>query len=58
MPDEVEKPAQKKKPGLVKGVIMQDGVFSSVGVHNKGDKVELPEEDVAALEANGFITRL
>ncbi|MCC6779912.1 MAG: hypothetical protein IT537_25315 [Hyphomicrobiales bacterium] len=52
------KPAKKSKAHLVKGVIMQDGVFSSLGVHNKGDKVELPEVDVVALEKNQFITRV
>lgn len=44
--------------GLVRGVIMEDGVFSSLGVHKKGEKVEIPESDVVALEKNNFITRL
>lgn len=42
----------------VRVVIMQDGVFSSIGVHDKGDKPDLPEEDVAVLEERGFATRL
>lgn len=53
-----EKKAAKTAPKTVRVVIMTDGVFSSLGVHNKGDKVELPEEDVAILEDRGFATRL
>lgn len=53
-----EKKKAKGEPKGVRVVIMQDGVFSSLGVHNKGDKVELPEEDVAILEDRGFATRL
>lgn len=52
-----QKTAKAKASGLVKGVILHDDCFSSKGRHMKGEKVELPEEDVAALEKNGFITR-
>jgi hypothetical protein len=50
-------PASPVEAG-VKVVIMQDGVFSSIGVHNKGDKVVLSEADVVILEGKGFATRL
>lgn len=62
MSDEAEqtdaKKPKAKATALVKGVIMHDDCFSSIGRHKKGEKVELPEEDVAALEKNGFITRI
>lgn len=57
MSEETKKQA-KKASGLVKVVIMEDGVWSSSGRHNKGDKPELPEEDVAVLEGRGMATRL
>lgn len=52
------KKPRAKTPALVKGVILQDDCFSSVGRHMKGDKVELLEDDVTALEKNGFIARI
>lgn len=42
----------------VRGVIMQDDVFSSLGKHNKGDVVELPEFDADVLEKNRFFVRV
>lgn len=53
-----KKKSAKAEPKGVRVVIMEDGVFSSVGIHNKGDKADLPEEDVAILEERGFATRL
>lgn len=49
---------QKARTGTARGVILTDGVFSSIGTHVKGEKVELPESDVATLEAGGHITRI
>jgi hypothetical protein len=59
-PAEPAAPANSGKPPttLVKGVILADGVFSSQGKHSKGEKVELPLDDVVSLEANNFITRI
>lgn len=50
---------EKEQPAAgVKVVIMQDGVFSSIGVHNKGEKPVLSEYDVKILEEKGLATRV
>lgn len=56
--EQSDKKKAKDGPKGVRVVIMQDGVFSSLGVHNKGDKVALSEQDVSILEERGFATRL
>lgn len=57
--DKTEKPsAAEQGNGLVAVVVLVDESFSSMGMHYKGDKVLLPEEDVIAMERNKLVTRV
>lgn len=53
-PRKVEEPAAAG----VKVVVMIDECFSSLGMHRKGEKVDLPEDDVAAMEAKEQVVRI
>lgn len=57
-PEPEKKPEGKKKGGIARLVFLQDGVFSSVGVHNKGDKVEVPEAEAKLHVEKGLATRI
>lgn len=58
MADKAEKPNDKPaEPKLVKGIIMEDGVWSSQGKHAKGDEWGGTEEDAKVLEERKFLKR-
>lgn len=47
-------PKKKKGDDMVDVVIMVDGCFSSLGVHNKG-RAKIPASDVEVMKKNGQI---
>lgn len=48
----------RKKSGVARLVFLQDGVFSSIGLHNKGDKAEVPEDEAKLHVEKGLATRI